>query len=279
MFLTSRCGQCPSNYSEFNINRPLFNTRVTKLGKRIGTIDNYRKTRQRSGFYTQLLKSTTVWNHLKNARPETQFPYNPDSPTLTLFQIRRKNGEAYLGTKEGRKFKIQDLYPKDEKVVIFDANKTYKFNSGGLVVGRNSPEERALFVKQNISLRFSEGSKLIVSSKDTITFSNYDDALNGSGTGAFNRSGIALYRNKNSDGTPFEHRDTCEDRPCEPFTDDWSQIGGPGDGLPSIPRVLSNKSGYKARLINTIPGVDVKHNSYARYLARKKGNISSCNHF
>ena len=80
MFLTSRCGQCPSNYSEFNINRPLFNTRVTKLGKRIGTIDNYRKTRQRSGFYTQLLKSTTVWNHLKNARPETQYPYPNRAP-------------------------------------------------------------------------------------------------------------------------------------------------------------------------------------------------------
>ena len=55
-----------------------------------------------------------------------------------------------------------------------------------------------------------------------------------------------------------------------------SNTGGPGDAVKSVPIITSSRSsrsGWKGRLV-TLPhqtGVDVKHNSYERYLARKRG--------
>lgn len=57
-----------------------------------------------------------------------------------------------------------------------------------------------------------------------------------------------------------------------------SNTGGPGDAVKSVPIVTSARSGWKGRLI-TLPhqtGVDVKHNSYERYLARKRGWAMRC---
>ena len=58
----------------------------------------------------------------------------------------------------------------------------------------------------------------------------------------------------------------------------YTNVGGPGDAVKSIPIITASKSGWKARLI-TMPkqtGVDVKHNSYERYLARKRGFAMRC---
>jgi|TARA_B100000925_G_scaffold126521_1_gene94522 hypothetical protein len=52
-----------------------------------------------------------------------------------------------------------------------------------------------------------------------------------------------------------------------------SNVGGPGDRVQSIPTVCCFGTKQKNRLIDRNPGVDVKHNSYERYLARKKGYI------
>ena len=52
-----------------------------------------------------------------------------------------------------------------------------------------------------------------------------------------------------------------------------TNTGGPGDAVESVPIITSRRSGWKGRLV-TLPhqtGVDVKHNSYERYLARKRG--------
>ena len=52
-----------------------------------------------------------------------------------------------------------------------------------------------------------------------------------------------------------------------------TNTGGPGDAVESVPIITSRRSGWKQRLV-TLPhqtGVDVKHNSYERYLARKRG--------
>ena len=55
-------------------------------------------------------------------------------------------------------------------------------------------------------------------------------------------------------------------------------IGGPGDAVKSVPIITAAKSGWKARL-TTLPhqtGVDVKHGSYERYLAQKRGFNMRC---
>tara|TARA_B100001123_G_scaffold334666_1_gene378001 strand:- start:43 stop:561 length:519 start_codon:yes stop_codon:yes gene_type:complete len=57
-----------------------------------------------------------------------------------------------------------------------------------------------------------------------------------------------------------------------------SNTGGPGDAVESVPIITSGRSGWKGRLV-TLPhqtGVDVKHNSYERYLARKRGWAMQC---
>ena len=53
---------------------------------------------------------------------------------------------------------------------------------------------------------------------------------------------------------------------------------GPGDAVASIPIRTGTASGIKARLIvqPNQTGVDVKHNSYERYLARKRGVNMRC---
>jgi len=58
----------------------------------------------------------------------------------------------------------------------------------------------------------------------------------------------------------------------------FTNVGGPGDQSASVPIITHSASGNKARLI-VLPhqtGVDVKHNSYERYLARKRGANMRC---
>jgi len=57
-----------------------------------------------------------------------------------------------------------------------------------------------------------------------------------------------------------------------------TNTGGPGDTIKSVPIITTKRSGNKARL-TVLPhqiGVDVKHNSYERYLARKRGWVMRC---
>ena len=58
-----------------------------------------------------------------------------------------------------------------------------------------------------------------------------------------------------------------------------NNTGGPGDEIKSVPIVTTPwTSGWKRRLIS-LPihtGVDVKHNSYERYLTRKRGWAMRC---
>ena len=55
----------------------------------------------------------------------------------------------------------------------------------------------------------------------------------------------------------------------------YTNVGGPGDQTASVPIITHSASGNKARLIVQPhqTGVDVKHGSYERYLARKEGLI------
>ena len=60
----------------------------------------------------------------------------------------------------------------------------------------------------------------------------------------------------------------------------YTNVGGPGDQTKSIPLGITGFArGNKAR-VYSMPGrdngVDVKHNSYNRYLARKKGLLLRC---
>ena len=58
-----------------------------------------------------------------------------------------------------------------------------------------------------------------------------------------------------------------------------SNVGGPGDQITSVP-IITNMatSGLKTRLNvkASQTGVDIKHNSYERYLARKRGFNMRC---
>lgn len=59
-----------------------------------------------------------------------------------------------------------------------------------------------------------------------------------------------------------------------PLNSSYSNTGGPGDHVKSVPIITTRKSGWRGRLV-TQPhqiGVDVKHNSYERYLTRKRGH-------
>ena len=58
----------------------------------------------------------------------------------------------------------------------------------------------------------------------------------------------------------------------------YTNVGGPGDQTASVPIITHSASGNKARLIVQPhqTGVDVKHNSYERYLARKRGANMRC---
>ena len=58
----------------------------------------------------------------------------------------------------------------------------------------------------------------------------------------------------------------------------YTNIGGPGDQTASVPIITHSASGNKARLIVQPhqTGVDVKHGSYERYLARKRGANMRC---
>ena len=61
-------------------------------------------------------------------------------------------------------------------------------------------------------------------------------------------------------------------------TNSYTNVGGPGDQTASVPIITHSASGNKARLIvqPNQTGVDVKHNSYERYLARKRGANMRC---
>ncbi len=58
----------------------------------------------------------------------------------------------------------------------------------------------------------------------------------------------------------------------------YTNVGGPGDQTASVPIRTGTASGIKARTIVQPyqTGVDVKHNSYERYLARKRGVNMRC---
>ena len=58
----------------------------------------------------------------------------------------------------------------------------------------------------------------------------------------------------------------------------YTNVGGPGDQTASVPIITHSASGNKARLIVQPhqTGVDVKHGSYERYLARKRGVNMRC---
>jgi len=58
----------------------------------------------------------------------------------------------------------------------------------------------------------------------------------------------------------------------------YTNVGGPGDQTASVPMITHSASGNKARLIVQPhqTGVDVKHGSYERYLARKRGANMRC---
>ena len=58
----------------------------------------------------------------------------------------------------------------------------------------------------------------------------------------------------------------------------YTNVGGPGDQTASVPIRTGTASGIKARTIVQPhqTGVDVKHNSYERYLARKRGANMRC---
>jgi len=52
---------------------------------------------------------------------------------------------------------------------------------------------------------------------------------------------------------------------------------GPGDKVESVPTITTTaSSGIKTRLSSNKKGVDVKHGSYERYLARKRGFNMRC---
>ena len=52
-----------------------------------------------------------------------------------------------------------------------------------------------------------------------------------------------------------------------------SNVGGPGDFIQSVPPIYYSSNMLKNRLVDRKIGVDAKHNSYDRYLARKKGYV------
>ena len=58
----------------------------------------------------------------------------------------------------------------------------------------------------------------------------------------------------------------------------YTNTGGPGDKIASVPIVTRAATGNKARTISQVyhTGVDVKHGSYERYLARKRGINMRC---
>ena len=58
----------------------------------------------------------------------------------------------------------------------------------------------------------------------------------------------------------------------------YTNVGGPGDQTASVPIRTGTASGIKARTIVQPhqTGVDVKHNSFERYLARKRGVNMRC---
>ena len=55
-----------------------------------------------------------------------------------------------------------------------------------------------------------------------------------------------------------------------------SNIGGPGDRVHSVNQITYSRSGFLSRLLGRGTGVDKKHGSYERYLARKKGRVYRC---
>ena len=61
-------------------------------------------------------------------------------------------------------------------------------------------------------------------------------------------------------------------------TTSYTNVGGPGDQTASVPIRTGTASGIKARTIvqPRWKGVDTKHGSYERYLARKRGVNMRC---
>lgn len=58
-----------------------------------------------------------------------------------------------------------------------------------------------------------------------------------------------------------------------PNNQESSNVGGPGDLLQSTPPIYFSGNRLNDRLVSRKPGIDRKHGSYERYLARKKGYV------
>lgn len=253
MLLSFSCGKCPSNHSEFSLYRPNYNTGVSKLGERIGVIDNYKKIGTSSSSRTDFLKSSTVFMHLRDNRPDVQYrPQDINASKQQLIQIKKRTpphfplngrrGESYLSTLQG---KIIDV-DKTNKKLTFDGDTTFSFNDSYTI--SNNIEQSALFVKEDFKIVINEKASLKVGENDTITWGNYSKDAH------FNENEVKLFTSKNSvTKDPILEESLCLHKPCQKFTDDWSYSGGPGDEIKSIPKVLSNKRGYRARLVNTKP--------------------------
>ena len=82
------------------------------------------------------------------------------------------------------------------------------------------------------------------------------------------------YRVQSSSFTLFKKSMTT----IKPVPSTLPSKSGPGDIVKSVPKITQSLSGNKARTV-TLPkqtGVDNKHGSYDRYLARKKGFVLRC---
>ena len=79
-----------------------------------------------------------------------------------------------------------------------------------------------------------------------------------------NRKLIAVTRNY------AENQHTKANVNC-PNNVDITNVGGPGDSIHAKNEHCCIKRGFKNRTVDKGTGIDKKHNSYSRYLARKTG--------
>lgn len=78
---------------------------------------------------------------------------------------------------------------------------------------------------------------------------------------------INVIQSNNGEGQNITVNNNCPDNK------QITNVGGPGDSVKSIPPAYFSNNLLKNRTVVKQSGVDVKHNSYERYLARKKGYI------
>ena len=83
-------------------------------------------------------------------------------------------------------------------------------------------------------------------------------------TFTLNRKLIAVTRNY------AENQRVTVNNVC-PNNVEITNAGGPGDAIHSKNKYCCIKKGFKNRTVDKGTGIDKKHNSYSRYLARKTG--------